>query len=164
MKRFDKQVSMGGFAYLWLLIVIAMLGASSAITLEVTATMAQRQKEAQLLAIGQEFQNAIASYYSAHLNPGAELDQYPQSLDDLLLDHRFATTKRHLRKIYVDPITNSNEWGLVKVNGRIAGVYSLSEKKPIKISNFDTYHFQPQSLNKYSDWIFTFPPNLLNPH
>ncbi len=71
-------------------------------------TKSQRQKEAELMFIGEEFRKAIMSYH----NTGTK--QFPTSLEDLLKDERLPNVKRHIRKIYLDPITNTAEWGLVE--------------------------------------------------
>jgi len=45
--------------------------------------------------------------------------------------------RRHLRRLYPDPITNSAERGLVKApDGGVMGVYSLSEQPVLKTGNF----------------------------
>ena len=44
---------------------------------------------------------------------------------------------RHLRRLYRDPITGQDEWGLVEApGGGVMGVYSRSEDEPIKSGNF----------------------------
>ena len=44
---------------------------------------------------------------------------------------------RHLRRLYKEPITGQDEWGLVEApGGGVMGVYSRSEDEPIKTGNF----------------------------
>ncbi|MCE7913745.1 MAG: hypothetical protein DYH15_03475 [Nitrosomonas sp. PRO4] len=96
-----------GFVYLWALYSVVLAGIIMAGAAQLWQTKSQRQKEAELLFIGEEFRKAIMSYY----NGGNK--QFPDSLEDLLKDERLPNVKRHLRKIYVDPMTNTTEWGLV---------------------------------------------------
>ena len=91
---------------------------------EVWHTSNAREKEAELLFIGNEYRRAIERYYLA----GSGVRQYPKNLADLVKDPRQPGTVRHLRRLYPDPITGSEEWGLVKsADGGFAGVHSLSE-------------------------------------
>jgi len=118
------------------------------------------------LFVGEQFQQAIMSYYN---NATGGLKQYPESLEDLLMDSRSSTSKRHLRKIFLDPMTNSYDWGLVKepiseqttrVNfmdsDGIIGVYSRSKKVPIKMKNFPDEYADFSKAESYQDWQFTF--------
>ena len=107
--------------------MIAILLGGLALISEVWHTSAVREKEAQLLQVGDEFRRAIERYYLS----GPRI--YPRNLSDLVQDPRQPGVVRHLRKIYPDPFTNSIEWGLVKApDGGIAGVHSLSEERPLK--------------------------------
>jgi type II secretory pathway pseudopilin PulG len=118
-----------GFTYIGLMLSLAigMTGLASASVSWHTAV--QRSQEAQLIFIGTEFKAAIKSFYDA--TPGAA-KQLPRRLEDLLLDTRYPTVRRHLRKIYVDPLTGRAEWGLVATPAGITGVYSLSPREPFK--------------------------------
>jgi type II secretory pathway pseudopilin PulG len=164
---------LSGFSYIWLLALISLLGLSLALASEIWVTAVQRDKERELLAIGHQFRQAIASYYESQAanvlsnsiqsnnspTVAAISRQYPSSLDHLLMDERTLTNKRHLRKIFVDPMTGKNDWGLYKQEGRIVGVYSLSEKQPIKIDGFDAQDASLRDKKKYSEWIFAYPPD-----
>lgn len=148
----------GGFTYLWTLMLVALMGVGLVIASEVYSTSVQREKEMELIFIGREFRDAIGRYYET-VGIGAQR-QYPASLEDLLKDPRFPNAKRHLRRIYVDPMTGKSNWGTVLVNGRIAGIYSLSEKTPIKQGNFEPPEASFRGKTKYSEWRFTYPPEL----
>ena len=118
----------------------------------------EREREQELLFIGAEFRWAIATYYEQ--SPGA-VKRYPGTLRDLLFDSRFLTMKRHLRRIYVDPMTGSTKWGMVAApDGGIMGVYSLSEKQPIKIAAFAESNAHFETAKQYSDWRFVYVPRL----
>ena len=95
-----------GFVYLWALFTVDQAGVVMAGTGQIWQTKSQREKETELMFIGEEFRKAIMSYHNSN-------KQYPASLEDLLKDERSPNIKRHLRKIYLDPITNTAEWGLV---------------------------------------------------
>lgn len=141
-----------GFTYILLLIIIAMMGVTLAATGAIWHTAQQREKERELLFIGGEFRHAIALYSGRGANQAA---RYPASLEDLLKDPRDPMPRRYLRKIYVDPMTGTDQWGLMKgPSGEIYGVYSLSEEKPLKTANFDPDQRQFESATKYSEWVF----------
>jgi hypothetical protein len=112
-----------------------------------------REKEADLLHIGNEYRKAIERYYVS----GPK--QYPKSLADLLKDPRQPGTVRHLRRLYPDPITGKDEWGLVKSNdGGIAGVYSTSEAAPLKTGGFAVRDASFEGKMKYGEWQFVYAP------
>ncbi len=85
--------------------------------------------------------------------------QYPLQLDDLVLDRRSPRTLRHLRRVYVDPLTGKAEWGLVRQGGRIVGVYSLATGVPNQRANFDPDDADFQGAQRYRDWVFMYPAN-----
>ena len=112
-----------GVMLLVLLFLIAGLGVAMAALGTLWSTHVQREKEAELLFVGDQYWLGIERYYQR--SPGTA-KQYPPSLDVLLLDPRFPTTVRHLRRLYRDPITGSETWGLVKSpEGGIMGVHTL---------------------------------------
>ena len=120
--------------------------------------MAKRDKERALLYAGDAFRRAIGLYYEQ--TPGAA-KQYPKTLADLLDDRRQAalTLTRYLRKIYVDPLTASRNWGLVPgPNGTIMGVYSLSLDQPLKTANFEAEDADFAGKHRYQDWQFSYFP------
>ena len=82
------------------------------------------------------------------------MGRYPESLDDLLEDNRGLVTRRHLRKIFVDPMTGRSEWGLVRVGGRIVGVHSLSDAIPVKQANFDVDFLEFESAQSLRERVF----------
>jgi type II secretory pathway pseudopilin PulG len=148
-----------GFTYLGVLLLMAIIGASLASTGVVWHTVQQREREASLLYIGDQMRAAIGAYYrhAGH--------QYPQQLSDLLRDPRDVGTTRYLRKIYFDPVTGTQEWGLVKTaQDRIIGVYSLSDQHPIKQANFSQQDRSFENQEKYSDWKFIYVPTRVRTH
>ena len=142
-----------GFTYLGLLFAVAVLGFALASVGQVWGTIAKREREQELLFIGNEFRQAIGSYYES--TPGTK--EYPRRLADLLQDNRFPTIRRHLRKLYVDPMTGKPTWGLVLQGDQILGVYSLSQDHPIKTGNFDIAD-SFFSGETYAEWQFVYTP------
>lgn len=123
-----------GFTYIGILIAVAFFGLASVGSARLLAATERVEREAELLFIGHQFRQAIKSY----VQTGPRAGQYPATLEDLLLDRRYPTTRRHLRRLFVDPITGKADWGLVLApEGGIMGVHSLSEREPLKRANFD---------------------------
>lgn len=152
-KRALPYRACGGFSYLWVLLLVALMGVGLTVAAEVHSVASQRDKERELLAIGRQFSTAIGRYYESGSNR-----EYPLSLDDLLRDERVPGVRRHLRKIFVDPMTGKAEWGIVRFDGRIIGVHSLSKKKPIKQDGFEAAQADLQKKAAYTEWVFSYTP------
>ena len=144
-----------GFAYLWTLMLVAFMGVGLTIAADLYATAMRRDKERELLFIGHEFRHALEGYTKAN---GAS--QYPLTLEELLKDPRFPNAKRHLRRLYNDPITGKPDWALVLQQGRIVGIRSTSPLRPIKQDNFDDDDAGLAKKARYADWVFTYPFDL----
>ncbi|HRH80134.1 MAG TPA: type II secretion system protein [Thiobacillaceae bacterium] len=143
----------GGFTFLWLMFLVASLGVGLAALGTVWHTAVQREKEAELLYIGDQYRRAIESFWAA--TPGTQ-KQLPKTLDELLQDPRFPNTVRHLRRLYPDPVTGRSDWGLVRdANGGISGVQSRSEQHPIKTGNFPARFSEFAGKDSYQQWIFS---------
>ncbi|TCP10607.1 type II secretory pathway pseudopilin PulG [Crenobacter luteus] len=156
------QYPQRGFTYLGLLILVALIGMTATATLQLGAVVARRDAEAELLAIGEEFRAAFLSY--ANATPAGQT-RYPARLEELLKDTRFPRPVRHLRRIYVDPVSGKEEWGVVEAPGGngIIGVYSLAEGRPIKTANFKSHDLDLVGKTSYRDWKFTLPADALTP-
>jgi type II secretory pathway pseudopilin PulG len=147
--------SQRGFTYIALMILVAALGTGLAAYGELASHAAQREKEAQLAWIGEQFRQAIGLYYQR--TPGAA-KRYPQTLRDLLEDKRFLTPQRYLRRIYRDPLTGSTEWGLVEApGGGIAGVYSVSGASSVGRATAGGISTTPGGV-PYHEWKFVYTP------
>lgn len=143
-----------GFTYLSLLFFLAVLGVGLAATAISWQTAMQRERERELLFVGGQFQEAIALYY--HRSPG-EAKEFPRKLDDLVKDARFPGVERYLRRVYRDPLTGTDKWGLVPApDGGIMGVYSLSTQTPVRTAGFEST--EPGAAVTYQDWKFTVKP------
>lgn len=150
-QRFER-----GFTYPIAMFAVAVTSILSLHAIENALTDARREQEAALLETGAAIADAIRSYYQ--LSPGT-VKTYPPSLDALLEDARTATLRRHLRKLYRDPVTGSTQWGLVMTeDGRVKGVYSLSTRSPLKKAGFPAYQDSFNNAHSYQDWRFVFLP------
>ena len=144
-----------GFAYIGLLLFVAVFGAISAGVVVAGANLGQRAAEDELLWVGTQFRNAIRSYYEA----GVGGRRFALTLPELLRDPRFPGVRRHLRRVYPDPLTGSEDWGIVQApGGGIMGVYSKSAAKPLKVEQFPTEFAAFAGKDRYSDWAFAYVP------
>jgi type II secretory pathway pseudopilin PulG len=118
-----------GFGYLLLLFALALSGAALAHLGQAWSHAAQRERETELLFIGREFSEALASYRDR--TPAGQ-PAAPGSFEELLEDKRFPHPVRHLRRLYRDPVAREAEWGTVRLQGRIVAVHSLSRGRPLR--------------------------------
>jgi type II secretory pathway pseudopilin PulG len=108
-----------GFTYLGVLLAVAILGIGLAAASEVWVTIATRQRMEQLDWVGQQYVQAIGSYYEA--SPGVKA--YPRALHDLVEDRRYVFVRRHLRQVYANPLAGTPDWEVVRtVDGGIRGL------------------------------------------
>jgi type II secretory pathway pseudopilin PulG len=145
-----KRLRQGGFGYLMALFSIAVLGLLAAGAGRVWYTTAQRERESDLLFAGQQYRQALDSYHA--LKAGG-VQQYPQRLEDLLDDRRTQVTLRHLRRLYVDPMTGKSDWVLLMAGERIVGLHSRSEQSSIK-RNFEDADSAFNGTERYTQWVF----------
>lgn len=144
----------GGFTYLGLIILVAVIGMAGAATLKIGSLLARAAAEQELLETGAAFSEALRSYAAA-TPPGQP--QQPPNLQALLRDPRFPGVRRHLRKLFVDPITGKSDWGVMYMGDKVGvlGVHSLSQAKPFKIGNFDARFINFDNKQHLSEWKFT---------
>jgi len=144
-----------GFTYLGLLFLIALLSLTAAMASVVWSTVQQRADERELVFAGQQFQRAIERYRLR--SPGPE-NLYPKALEDLLRDARAPQVERHLRRVYVDPMTGKAQWGVIREpKGGIVGVHSLSERKPMQGATWGAAQQVPANAGSYREWRFVAP-------
>ena len=144
-----------GFTYLGLMFLIALMSMAAAMASAVWSTTQRRDNERELVFTGRQFAAAIERYRKRSVDP-ARL--YPRSLQELLHDDRGGEVHHHLRRIFVDPLTGSRQWGLIQLpDGGIIGVYSESERAPFE-RGFVTADFSvPRDSRSYQDWQFVAP-------
>jgi len=143
----------GGFTYLGLIVFVFIIGLVGAATLKVEALLRRAQLERELLDTGMQFSLALDSYAAA--TPRGQ-PRAPMRLDELLRDNRFPSPRRHLRKVFIDPVTGKAEWGLVRAGeaGPILGVHSLSQATPLKQANFEPYFAGFENREHLAQWRF----------
>jgi len=150
-----------GFTYIALLAAIVIIGITLGSAAKSWQNIAQREKEEELLFRGNQYRLAIERYYNAL--PGRR--QLPNSIDDLLMDSRTPVGKRHLRQRYPDPITGE-DFEVVRDlfhGNTIKGVYSKSEKTPVKQTGFPAELKDFEGKAKYSEWQFIVAPTVMTP-
>ena len=145
-----------GIAYLALLIAIAVIGVGIAAAGVVWSEASQREKERELLFVGEQFRRAIQLYYES----GVLEKKYPPTLDALLQDSRFPATRRYLRRIYRDPMSGTAQWGLLRApDGGIMGVFSLHDDVVAwKRANFSQQLAGLEGKTRTSAWVFSYVP------
>ncbi len=151
MNRF-KNIDQQGLTYLWMLFLVFLLGLGLGKSLEVFGVMDQRQKEKELLYVGKMYQEAIKQYYLS----GQEIKTYPKHMKDLLKDPRYSVTRRYIRTLYLDPLTNKDFILIISAEGGICGVKSSSTKKPIKTSFKDEELKMFNKAKTYQQWAFRY--------
>ncbi len=151
-KSVKTQTRQRGYTYLLVLFLVAAIGAIMGGVGQTWQARAQREKEAELIAIGVEFAHALHRYQDASPEAAQTL---PKTLEVLVEDRRFPKPQRHLRRIYHDPITGKAEWGIERNDAGITGIYSLSDKTPFR------RHALPPALGEgaagaqsYRQWVF----------
>jgi type II secretory pathway pseudopilin PulG len=154
------QAVQRGFAYVLLLVTIALISLFASTSMSAGSQMARSGAEQSLLVIGGEFESALRSY--ARLgNTSPVGPSGPKTLQELLRDPRFPGLRRHLRQTYADPLTGQANWGLVTdPAGFIVAVYSQAEGTPIKQSGFPPAQSHFAGATRYADWIFGLSPML----
>jgi len=142
-----------GVSYLALLLAVAITSGALAAGATLWSQVQRRERETQLLWAGDQIRRAIVAYSQS----GADrVSPYPQTLQDLLLDPRSPARRRFLRQIYDDPMTRGTDWGLIRnPQGRIVGVYSRSDARPLKKGRFPAPYDDFELAASYADWRFT---------
>jgi type II secretory pathway pseudopilin PulG len=144
-----------GFTYLYMLMLIALIGMGLAAAGTLWRTDVQRAREAELLFVGAQYRQAIRSYYE--LDPAQP--RLPQSFDELLEDNRRPDIVRHLRRAYRDPLTGE-ELILIRApdSQGIVGVASRVTGRPFKRAGFQLEDEAFTGASRYAEWRFVFSP------
>lgn len=143
-----------GVTYLLTLFALAALGFGLAKFGTVWSVAVQREREAELLFIGGEFARAINRYRA---DTPAGVAENPTELEQLLRDPRFPGVRRHLRKLYRDPMTGSTDWILERAGGSITGVRSRSTQLALRSANLPAWVSLGAASERdvrYTDWLF----------
>jgi len=145
-----------GYILLGLLVLLVIVGYALAEAGTSWTNKAKREREQELLKVGDTIKKAIGNYYNQ--TPGV-VKQYPPNLEALLLDNRFPVPRRYLRQLYLDPITQREGWGILEApSGGVMGVYSLSAEQPFKSKNFRPAYQHFEGKKYYGEWYFAYLP------
>ena len=143
-----------GLVLLALLIMLILVGVGALGAAEVWSTTLKRERETELLFIGNQYRRAIQEYWK--MSPGRRA--YPPSIDILLTDNRFPNPVHHLRRVYRDPMTDTGEFEPIMQANAMVGVHSVSTDAPIKHAGFPPWAQQFQNAESYAQWQFIFLP------
>lgn len=147
-----------GVTYLVLLLAVAIVSGGLAAGGSVWSQVQRREREKQLLWAGDQIRRAIVAYSQYAADGGSN---YPDTLQDLLLDPRSPARRRFLRRLYDDPMSGSTDWALIRnPQGRIVGVHSRSNGVPVKTGRFAPPYEAFGQAASYADWRFTALPEL----
>ncbi len=142
----------GGFTYLGVLVMVVVFGIAFSSANRYWATTAKREKEAALLYAGERIRAALGSYYGS-----GERNSLPSRLEHLVRDNRFPGVRRHIRKIYRNPMAEDGAWEIIRASkGKIRGVYAGSSLKPLKRAGFPKGLEEFENASTYADWKFVF--------
>lgn len=142
-----------GFTLLYVLMLLVLIGMGLAAAGTLWKTDAQRDREADLLFAGDQYRQAIRSYYELEVAS----PRLPQSIDELLTDNRRLPPVRHLRRAYRDPFTG-NAFMLLRTPDTqgIIGVHSASTQAPLKVAGFLPEDEAFAEASNHGDWRFVF--------
>ena len=150
-----------GFGYIAILVIIFAIALFANSAFENIFTNTKREKELDLIFIGNQYAKAIESYYK--FMP-AGVNEFPSNLQDLAIDSRTLPPTKHLRKNYKDPMTDLEDWALiVNEDNKIIGVHSKSDQPPLFHNFYKSKYISPDIFNKaisYSEWTFIFSNKL----
>lgn len=152
----------GGFVYIAVLIGLVMVGVGLGATSQVWTQTRQREKEQELIFAGNQIRQAITRFY---LTSPPAMRRFPMNFDELLTDTRTADAPQHfLRRMYLDPMTNSSDWGEVRLpGGQLVGVYSTSREAPLKVTGFALRDKDLADKTQYTEWVFRSALPAANP-
>ena len=155
----DRAGRQRGFTYIGLLLAVAVMGLMLTIAAQVWSTTEQRERETQLLFVGDAYRLAIGAYFAGG-------HRFPETLQDLLVDERTPVPRHYLRRLYPDPMTGKADWTLVlTADGQgIMGVASSSEgARRMKRRNFTYQDRAFTDADCVCLWQFIYSPNRFTP-
>jgi type II secretory pathway pseudopilin PulG len=151
-KRWSLRRSQQGLGWYFVLLLLATSAVGAMAVGVRWADEASRQREQELLRVGEAYVVALQAY--AHASPGGP-PQYPVRLEDLLEDRRSGVLQRHLRKLYPDPITGQADWVLQRnAQGGIVALRSASDRPTWQRQALRLACCQLPAAQQYSQWIF----------
>jgi len=145
--------------------IVVIMGIMLGIAGETWRMRMHREREAELLFRGLEYQRAIRRWHQYHLTEGKPFQTTTRprrplnELKDLLKDPGSLGKERYLRRLYTDPFT-TKEFEVVRSPNPqfgIIGVHVAGEEEPLKQGNFDKELNLLDQKKKYKEWIFGLP-------
>lgn len=130
-------------------IVVLVVAFAIALLLATSGFQTFWSKERRLIAAAEEIVTALKAYRDG--SPGTA-KEFPLELADLSRDPRMLSDTRYLPTLPVDPLTQKQEWGVVRnKNNQVIGVHSLSSETPTIFAQLLAF----KGREKYSDWKFS---------
>lgn len=144
-------MSKKGFTLIELIIVVFIISVLAAVAVPMVETSIKREKEIQLRRNLRTIIEAIDEYHDFVIKNNVKFDEdtygFPETLEDLIngVEYRDKQNelrvKKFLRRIPVDPMTNSYEWGMRSYQDKpddsswggenVWYVYTTSERKAL---------------------------------
>lgn len=143
--------------------IVVIMGIMLGIAGETWRMRMHREREAELLFRGLEYQRAIRRWHQYHLTEGKPFQTTTRprrplnELKDLLKDPGSLGKERYLRRLYTDPFTTKEFEVVRNPQQGIIGVRSTAEDTPLKKGNFDKELTLLEQKNKYKEWVFGLP-------
>lgn len=106
-----SQTRQKGFVYLWVLFALAVTLTLLSVQIEVTSHQVEKSRQRELRWVLAQYQSAILSYRQSTLGTS---DYRLESLERLVRDERDGIVRRHIRKLYPNPITGRLDWVIVR--------------------------------------------------
>jgi type II secretory pathway pseudopilin PulG len=143
-----------GSTLIGLMVVLAILSLSATVAGTDWKVLRRQEREKELLWRGDQYRRAIASYYER--SDVGNSKQYPPDLKALLEDGRGLVKKKHIRRLYDDPMTGG-KWEIIPgPAGGVMGVRSRSTLRPFKEDGFSPEEKGFAGAKSYIDWRFQY--------
>lgn len=145
----------GGLVLIALLLMLMLVSIGALSAAEVWSTARKREREVELLWVGDQYRHAVESYWRTTPGPRKVL---PSSISQLLNDDRFPNAVHHLRQAYRDPMAEDVDFEPVIINNALVGVHSTSKGTPMKHAHFPKKYADFAKAETYDQWQFVFIP------
>jgi type II secretory pathway pseudopilin PulG len=150
----------GGMAYLFVMIIVALMGIALMGMNQQWSVMIKRDREAELLFRGTRIQEAIDHFVADYeIQKATRPNRWPRSLQELTKK----SPKRYLQRAYEDPITGE-KFALIQIGEELHGVHSTSTDAPYNqvkfkgVKSYEAIRFEATGA-----MVNNCQPNPLNP-
>jgi type II secretory pathway pseudopilin PulG len=157
-RRASRQ-SQSGMLLIGVLVLLALTALAAVQTGQRWYDARQRANEEELLFVGEQYRQAIESYWREAPNT---VHQMPTRVEDLVVDNRFPFPKRHLRKVFRDPLAPDQPLVEIRDGAALLGVYSQAEGRPFRQVGFEGSQKNFNNAVSYADWKFSYLPQSLS--